>query len=221
MLFTRIAYSGELDGIVLTDETSSSTRSTEFQTLKSKVEVKLGDLMDIDVTDEVKKRLSPYSATLSSYFPDKNEYNKFVDQVLKEGKSKIIGTELTDEKLIKYYDFLGTNLIGNIANRVMAQQGITDPARRDLWTQKVLEPFHRCIAKSRNSQFDADKCIDKLSNNIVPNIGVALTHELSRSNLDPVLPEKNRTAFKESQVNNYKNAFLRIMSQQMWLLNVL
>jgi hypothetical protein len=204
LLSTNFVKADELDNIAIITPTSYERTSSSTQTMKSKVKVTIGDWINTDVTEEVKKKIAPYSKDLSNYFPKPGELDAFVDKVVTDGKNSIIGNNLSDEKLIRFYEHLGNKLIGGVADKILSTEGVTDPARRELWVKKILTPFQACIGKSSNSQYDASHCMDALTTSLVPSAGIGLVYELSRSSLNSALPENQRASFDNNQVNLYK-----------------
>jgi len=73
---------------------------------------------------------------LAPYFKKSGELDAFITRLVDVGRAKIIGSSLSDDKLIKFYGFLGNELVGEILNRIMAKEGIQDTARRGLWMKK-------------------------------------------------------------------------------------
>ncbi|MGZ3787053.1 MAG: hypothetical protein ACXVLQ_00940 [Bacteriovorax sp.] len=194
----------ELDGIALVTPTPYERVGSAGQTLKSKIKVEVGDLIKLDVVAEVKKKIAPYSKDLSAYFSKPGELDSFVNKIVIDGKNSIIGNELTDAKLTKFYGYLGNKLIGGLADKILNTEGIKDPARRTLWVNKMLTPFNGCIGNSKNSLYDASHCIDALTTSLVPSVGVGLVYELSKDSLTSSLPENQQASFNNDQVNIYK-----------------
>ncbi|MFA6238334.1 MAG: hypothetical protein WC635_13455 [Bacteriovorax sp.] len=195
----------ELDKIDIITPTSYERPSTFSQTVTSQIKVGLGDLFNKDVVAEVKKKIGPYKSKLSAYYPAPGEFDAFVNSVAVKGKDSTIGNNLTDSNLITFYSYLGTNLIGAVADKVLSTEGIKDPARRMLWVNKLLAPFQACTVKAMNALYDASHCLDALSSSLVQTIGVALTYELSRQNLSSKLSSGEQQNFNIEQTNLYKS----------------
>ena len=202
-IFATLLNAEELDNISLITPALYEKTSSSTQTFKSKFKVGLGDLINLDVASIVKDKIAPYSKDLSNYFSGPAELDAFVDKIISDGKNNIIGNSLTDEKMIRFYEHIGSKLIGGVADKVLATEGIKDPERRELWLKKILAPFQACIGKSKNSQYDAAHCMDALTSSLVPSAGMALVYELSRSNLDPALPKGQRASFNIARVDIY------------------
>ncbi len=198
------SFADELDSVSLIVPVSYDLKPSSTQNFKSKITVGIGDIINTNVVTEVKKKVEPFKAALSNYFKNPGELDSFVEKVSNEGKSTIVGDNLTDAKLIKFYEHLGNKLIGGIADKILNAEGVKDSDRRDLWVKKILAPFNTCISNSKNSQYDASHCMDALTSGLVPNIGNGLVYELSRSNLGNSLPDKLRPGFYSEQVNSYK-----------------
>ncbi len=199
------SMAGELDSISLITPMSYDLSSSSTQTFKSKVKVGIGDLINTDVAAAVNGKVAPYKKDLAPYFKQPGELDTFVNKIVNDGKNSIIGNDLSDAKLIKFYEYLGNKLIGGFADRILATEGVKDQSRRDLWVAKMMAPFNACINKSKNSQYDASHCMDALTSSLVPSTGIGLVYEMSRSSLGNSLPEKDRPAFYADQVKKYKD----------------
>lgn len=200
-----LVSAGELDAIDLISPTSYVRPSTISQTAKSKLQVGIGDAFNIDVVAKVKVKIAPYKADLASYFPKAGELDSFIDRIVVDGKNSIIGNDLTDAKLIKYYEHLGNNLIGGFSNKILEVEGVIDPARRTIWVNKITRPFKSCIATAKNALYDANHCLDALTSSLVPSTGIGLVYELSRQSLSSSLPENQKEKFNVEQAQYYKS----------------
>lgn len=202
----------ELDSIGLIQPIPYDLDSSSVQNFNSKIKVGIGDLINTDVVDAVKKKVEPFKADLFNYFKNPGELDSFVEKISRDGKNSILRDGLADAKLIKFYEHIGNKLIGGIADKILNAEGVKDPGRRELWVKKILAPFNTCIGKSNNSQYDASHCIDSLTSSLVPNIGNGLVYELTRSNLGSSLPEMLRAGFYSKQVNTYKECLNKTKS---------
>lgn len=193
----------ELDSIELVTPLSYDRPSSYSQTLKSKVMAGAASTFNIDIEKKVVAKIAPYNNDLLGYFSSQDELNTFLKSTVQEGIKTNL-SEITDANLIKFYGYLGNNLIGKLADKILDKEGVKDPARRDMWIKKLLNPFNACVEKSTNSQYDASHCIDALTSSLVPSTGVGLVYELSRASLSSTLPEKDRIPFNTEQANLYK-----------------
>lgn len=198
---------GELDNISLMTPMPYERPSSSTQTFKSKMKIGLADLFGKDIVAEVRSKIDPYKKDLAGYFTSQAELDTFVTKIATDGKNTILGNDLTDAKLIKFYEHLGNKLIGGIADRILNKEGVTDPARRALWVTKMLVPFNACITRSNNSLYDAGHCLDALSASLVPSAGIGIVYELSRSNLGSSIPDNHKATFYADQVALYKECF--------------
>lgn len=205
ILSTASVLAAELDSIKLFSVVPYERPTSSTQTFTSKFKVGIGDLIRVDISQEVKNKVAPYAMDLAPYFKKQGELDAFVTHLVDVGRTQIIGSHLSDEKLIKFYGYLGNELVGEIFDRILVKEGVQDRERRELWVKKVLAPFNACIARSQNSQYDASHCMDALTSSLVANAGVGLVYELTRSNLIKSVPENKRAEFELEQVNNYKN----------------
>lgn len=217
------ALSAELDSIQLLTPISYERPSSFRQTMISKGMAFAGDTINKDVKKAVRDQIAPYQKDLASYFSKPGELDQFIDYVATDGIYKYLSkpaangkgrvVHLTDDGLISFYGHLGNNLIGKIADRILEKEGVTDPARRQLWVNKLTSPFNQCITTAMNSQYDADHCIKALTASMVPSAGIGLVYELSRSNLNSTLPEKERAPFNASLVTMYKTCMAKTKNQ--------
>ena len=192
-----------------TNNSLSSNLKKEVESSLSKLKATAGKATNYDVVAAVKTKTNPYRKDLSIYFLSINDFDFFVDKIATEGKKTIIGDDLSDKNLIEYYDYLGNKLIGGIADKVLAAEGVNNPQRRSLWINKILAPFKGCISKSLNFLYDASLCLDTLSSSLAPSIGVALVYELSSSNLSSALSESMRAAFNKEEIAIYKTCLTK------------
>lgn len=200
----KLKAAEELDNINLILPISYEDTSSSTQTIKSKIKVEIGSLINIDLKKKVATQVAPFAKDLNPYFSAPNELDNFIDKIVTTGKDTIIGSNLTDSKLILFYQHLGNKLVGGIGDKILNLKGVKDPGRRSLWLKKILDPFNTCISKSNNSQYDAGHCMSALTSSLVPNLGLSLVYELTRTNLNSTLPENKRAAFDTEQVNIYK-----------------
>lgn len=173
----------------------------------SKLKATAGEVTKFDVVAAVKTEINPYRSDLSKYFSSLSDFDAFVEKIVMDGKDSTIGNELSNEHLIKFYDYLGNKLIGGIADKILNAEGVNDSKRRSLWINKILTPFNECISKSINFLYDASSCLDALSSSLAPSIGVGLVYELSLKNLSSALPERNRSNFNIEEIVIYKSCF--------------
>lgn len=213
LLMSYSLRADELDNISLINPVSYERPSSTSQTIKSKVKVTVGDWIKTDVVAKVQKQIEPFKKDLSSYFSTQEELDAFVTKIAQDGKNNIIGNELTDAKLILFYQHLGNKLIGGIAARILEKEGVKDPSRRVLWITKMLMPFNDCIQKAQNAMYDAGHCVDALSSSLVPSAGIGIVYELSRSNLGSSIPDSQKQSFYNGQVNIYKDCMRRSAGQ--------
>lgn len=208
-LSLSFAATGELDKISLITPLSYERAHSSSQTIKSKIQIAVGDLINTDVVGQVKSKIEPYKKDLKPYFSSQAELDTFVDKVANEGKNKILGKNLSDTKLIQFYEHLGNSLIGGIADRILTKEGVTDTSRRAMWVAKILTPFKVCINKAANALYDASSCVDSLSESLVPSAGIGIVYELSRSSLGSNLPDGQKAGFYAEQVSIYKDCMNR------------
>lgn len=194
---------GELDSIDLIYPVSYERASSASQTFKSKLMAGAASTFNIDIEKKVITKIAPYHSDLLGYFSSQVELDKFLKDTIQKGIKENL-SEVSDANLIKFYKYLGNNLIGSLANKILDKEGVKDPARRAIWIAKLLTPFNGCVIKATNSQYDANHCIDALTSSLVPSTGVGLVYELSRSSLSSSLPAKDRTNFNADQANRYK-----------------
>nr|BDT27197.1 hypothetical protein BHI3_06630 [Bacteriovorax sp. HI3] len=205
------SFSAELDSIALITPTNYERPSSFTQTMTSKVKAGAADLFNINIEKKVMEKITPYQKDLLGYYSSPTELNTFIKSTIQDGMKKTLNP-LTDENLIRFYGYLGNNLIGKFADKILEKEGVADPARRALWVNKMTEPFNGCIGKSMNSQYDASHCIDALSASLVPSAGIGIVYELSRASLNSSLPSGERTPFNKAQADLYKACIAKTKS---------
>lgn len=197
------SIAGELDSIKLITPVDYDRNSSFSQTVKSKTQSFLAGALSIDIEKKVAAKIKPFHGDLTGYYSKPGELDAFVKTVVQEGIKKHL-TAVTDDNMIGFYGYLGTNLIGKFADKILEKEGVTDPARRALWVTKMTDPFNGCVSKSLNAMYDASHCIDALAASLVPSAGIGLVYELSRASLSSSLPASEKTPFNAEQANLYK-----------------
>lgn len=205
------SFSAELDSIELITPVNYNRPSSFSQTMTSKVKAGAADLFNINIEKKVMEKIAPYQKDLASYYPKAGELDSFIKTTVQAGINKHL-KPVTDDNLVSFYGYLGNDLIGKFADRILEKEGVTDPARRALWVGKMTSPFNSCISRSLNSQYDASHCIDALSASLVPSAGIGIVYELSRASLNSSLPEKDRTPFNKGQADLYKSCISKTKS---------
>ena len=209
LISSTLSFASDIDGISILTPVPYERSANAGQTFKSRVTVGVGNLFNVDVGEEVRKKVEPYKNDLGAYFSRPGELEAFVSHVSDMGKQRYLANGLNDASLIKFYGFLGEELIGGIANKILAKEGVADESRRELWVKKIITPFKSCIGKAKNSQYDASHCMDALTSSLVPSAGIGIVHELSRTKLNSSLPESQRAKFNTDQVAFYKSCILK------------
>lgn len=161
-----------------------------------------------NVEKEIQKKLSPYSVVLMKYYSSA-EQKTLVNEISNVINKRIIRGNMTDSRAMAMGQYIGQELIGKIFNRVLEVEGIKDPVRRSEWGNKLLAPFNECMNKASNYLYDASGCIESLTTSLVPNVGLALTHEMAKDKLSGVLPFDQRENFINSRTNAYKLCFYK------------
>ena len=123
---------GELDSIKLITPVDYDRDSSFSQTVKSKTQSFLAGALSIDIEKKVAAKIKPFHGDLSGYYSKPGELDAFVKTVVQEGIRKHLPS-VTDDNMIGFYGYLGTNLIGKFADKILKKEGVTDPARRTLW----------------------------------------------------------------------------------------
>lgn len=204
LIETAKSQAGELDSIALLTPVSYDKKSSSFQTLKSKALVKMGDMTNTDVVATVKEQIEPQKKDLVQYFSNSAELDKFIDSIVLNGKNATIGNDFSDKNLIRFFEYIGNKLIGGIADKALLKNGVIDSKRRELWVNKMLNPFQACIKNSSNAMYDAKYCVDALKVNLIPSAGVGIVYELSKDKLSSSLPDSQKNAFIINQTVSYK-----------------
>ncbi len=193
----------ELSSIELITPLSYERPSSFSQTMVSKIKAGAANTFNVNVEKMVAEKVAPYKKDLMGYYPQAGELDAFIKSTTQLGIKRHLG-KITDDNLISFYGFLGNSLIGGFADRILEKEGVTDPARRALWVNKLTQPFNDCMTGALNFNSDASHCIDALASSLVPSAGIGLVYELSRASLNSPLPEKERLPFNKSQADLYK-----------------
>ena len=193
----------ELDPISLITPVAYNRKSSMAETAKSKIKSGTASTFSVDIEKRVLSKIAPYNADLRGYFSSQADLDKFLKSIIQRGVREYL-SDVTDANLIKFYKYLGNNLIGALSSRILEKEGVKDSSRRDLWTKKILVPFNDCIANANNSQYDANHCLEALTSSLVPSAGISVVFELTRTNLSSTLPLNERNTFNIEQVNRYK-----------------
>lgn len=177
---------------------------------KSKFLIYMGDSLGmVDLGKKVQDAIKPYEKDLAGYFAP-GELTKIINDINTKTKRDIIKGDLTDVKARQTLSVFGNELIGKIADRILEKQGVKDKSRRDLWVAKILAPYNKCNAKATNALYHSKHCLEALASAMVPNTGIALVYELSKSNLAGTLQTHDRPAFLDKQVDAYITCIKRI-----------
>lgn len=165
----------------------------------------IGEFKSIE--NSVRKKLEPYEIALSKYYT-KNELDTLITETMEVVNNKIIKDDMTDARAIATGRYIGKELVGKMFERVLEVEGIKDEKARKVWKDKLLKPFERCMNQSRNFLYDGAGCIGSLTAALIPNVGLAMTYEMSKSKLSPILPEDQRNSFIEGRVRDYRLCFM-------------
>lgn len=198
----------ELSSIELITPLSYERPSSFRQTMTSKLMAGAAKTFNVDIEKKVYDKIAPYKKDLMGYYPQNGELDAFIKSTVQLGIKKHLST-VSDDNLISFYGFLGNNLIGKFADRILEKEGVSDPARRSLWVNKLTQPFNDCMTTTLNSQYDASHCIDALSASLVPSTGIGLVYELSRASLNSSLPSEERLPFNKKQADLYKSCITK------------
>ena len=202
-LISGVSWGSEITPFALFEPVPYKRESRFYQYAISKVGVgAVGRFYDVDKA--VKKELAPYNKDLEKYFPKPNELNNLVDSILKDIDENIVKGKINDDTVTAIYSHVGKNLISKMADRILETEGVKDSSARQMWVTKILEPFNACIGKSLDSQFDAKHCMKALTQGLVPNVGIGIVYELTKSNLTASLPISEQAIFNKTQVEEYQ-----------------
>jgi len=198
------AYSYELDDISLITPTSYKLDSSFGATVVSKFSAQAANAFSVDIEKKVQARVEPRRKDLNAYFPNPGELDSFVKKIVQQGIKTHLAV-VNDDNLTTFYKYLGNELVGKIAERILEKEGVSDSARRKLWSNKLTYPFNNCMVGAMNFQTDASKCLDALIDSLVPSAGIGIVYELSKANLNSSIEEKDRYDFNVKQTERYKN----------------
>lgn len=206
LLSSQLALASELENISIIMPVSYFKPKDSSQNIESSAQIWLGNIIGAtDIAPKVKESIAPYRDDLAPYFKNPGELDQWLDSVISEANQTIVKGKLNDKKAIEVNRFLGNNLIGKIADKILETQGVNSKDRRDLWVNKILAPFNTCITNSTNAIYDADHCMTSLTKSLVPSTGIAIVYELSKSKLAKNLPPEKQNEFNVNQANLYIN----------------
>jgi len=154
----------------------------------------------VDIEKDVLQKLS--SKDLRIYFEDPEERKMIAKSIHKEVHRQHLRGNLTNAKVTGAINYVATTLMNEIINRAMEKQGIKDRSRRNLWSKKILTPFHQCIRKTKTYN-EANKCLNAIQKDTVKNIGLAVVYELARQETSPevaaLLPPRFHKCIRPSE----------------------
>jgi len=208
-----VIFASEISSIPLLLPVDYKREPGFAQNFTSRVAIWAGDTVGVDMGSTIKSKVAPYASDLSKYYPKSGEFDKLIDSSIDEINKTILKGNMTDAKVIAVYAYLGKNLMGKVADRILEVEGVKDPARRQMWVNKVLAPFNSCISAAKNAQYDANHCMDAFTTGLVPNLGSGIVYELSRNNLSSTLPLEEQIAFNQNQVKTYQECLKPFMAK--------
>lgn len=163
----------------------------------------------VDIEKDVLKKLS--SKDLRTYFEDLEERKMIAKSISAETHKRFLGGTLSNAKVTGAINYVATTLMNEIINRAMEKQGIKDQKRRNLWSQKILSPFHLCIKKTKTYN-EANKCLEAVQKDAVKNIGLAVVYELARQETSAEIAALLPARFHKCVKPNTSGADSRVMT---------
>lgn len=199
------AFANSLQNVSLILPRAYSSNSGLLKTVTSSFLVDtVGEFTNIE--EVIKKKLSPYEDVMEKYY-SKEQREALIKNVSTHINDRILMGDMTDSRAINMANYIGQEFVGKIFERVLEVEGITDPLKRQAWSQKLLGPFKQCIQNSSNYLYDASGCIESLTSSLVPNVGLALTYEMSNEKLAGALAEQEREGFVNERTEAYQECF--------------
>jgi len=196
LLLSVPALAGDLDSVNLEQNGAYDPRQEQGRELKEFFGG-IGVMMAGPGTD-LGKTISDKLAldALHKYFPDPAERNRIAQKISATVKSRFLANGYTNENVNAAMKYASDQLVATIVPRVLQGEGVSDPTRGAAWSAKILVPFDRCMSLTR-SYVEGKKCGDALESDLVKNVGLAMTFELSRQEFGKDLaaqrvPEYNR-----------------------------
>ncbi|MGZ3719209.1 MAG: hypothetical protein ACXWR1_12765 [Bdellovibrionota bacterium] len=116
---------------------------------------------------------------LHKYFPDPAERTRIAQKISSTVQSRFLANGYSNENVNAAMKYATDQLVATIVPRVLQAEGVSDPSRGTAWSAKILAPFDRCMSLTR-SYVEGKKCGDALEGDLVKNVGLAMTFELSR-----------------------------------------
>jgi hypothetical protein len=123
-----------------------------------------------DMSKEILKKLD--QEDLRIYFPKASERQRLADRISSEMHSRYLNRGFNNQNLVLALKYATTEMITAVTKRVLETEGMKDPSRAALWSNKILASFKACADRSRTHK-EVGKCGEALEADLVKNLGLA------------------------------------------------
>jgi hypothetical protein len=202
---TTQLHAGELDNADLLHPKSYTLKHSGTNTNLTRIGVVFKS--DDSLKKKVLESIKPYKAQLLGYFANQNAMDTFINNTVDQAAKTHLDHNYNDN-VRRFLKAIGNNLVAGIAQKILEGEGVKDPARRQLWIDKILTPYNNCANDTWNA-LESQICLEALTGGLVANTGVAIAYELSRENLGSKLPLADQQKFNDEQANSYEQCMWR------------
>jgi len=116
---------------------------------------------------------------LKEYFPNEQEREEIAEKISDGMQEKYLSEGYNNRNTLGALGFATNELIDTIMKRVLEKEGLKDEFRAEIWSKKILSPYKACMGTARTYS-EGGKCGTALETDLVKNMGLAMTYELSR-----------------------------------------
>ena len=148
----------------------------------------------LDIKKDIYTKLS--SGTMAGYFPNDRERQQIASQIDQEVRSKYFSGGLSNERANAAIQYAASTLSTIVIDRAMEKEGVSDPARRKLWSNRMLQPFQDCMRNARTYK-EGTKCLEAFQANSVSNIGLAMSYEMVRQEMGEIYAKDKPAAYRK------------------------
>lgn len=146
---------------------------------------------------------------LRTYFPTAGERERLADQISDGMYDRFLQHGYTNKNVVKATRYATSEIIVMVLQRVLAKEGQADPKRAGLWSRKILIPYHHCMIDSRTYK-EGEKCGTALEADLVKNMGLAMTYEITRQKFGPAYAKARPREFAACVRENQRGANDRV-----------
>lgn len=173
------AHAADLDGVELISTGTYDPRreqGREFKAIFSDIGLFFAGA-STDLTKIIREKLE--KPELRTYFPDAKERARIARQISDDTQSRYLSNGYNNSSVTKALRNVTSRLVTTVVQRVLIKEGVKESARAAAWADKILGPYDRCVARVRSYQ-EGTKCGESLERDLLKNIGLALSYELTQ-----------------------------------------